>query len=132
MNIPKAKMVKQVKIKKHTMDGDLFVRNIGVADSLLHERRIDLFGGEAHGAGAGAGTFFDLFRGALALTRLDDEISDNRNGETQTSMLGVAFAFFDADSALPRYDFERSVPPFVVHSFSFVHSNMDPGVLVNS
>ena len=129
MNIPKAKMVKQVKIKKYTMDDDVFVRNIVVADSLLQERRMDLFGGEEHGAGAD--TFFDLFRGALALTRLDDEISDNLNVETQTSMLGVAFAFFDADSALPRYVFERSVASSVVHSVSFVRSNMDTDVLVN-
>ena len=53
------------------------------------------------------------------------------NVGTQTSMLGVAFAFFDADSALPRYDFERSYPPSVVYSVSFVRSKMDPGVLVN-
>jgi hypothetical protein len=129
MNIPKAKMVKQVKIKKYTIDDDVFVRNIVVADSLLQERRIDRFGGEAHEAGAG--TFFDLFRGALALTRLDDEISDSLNVGTQTSMLGVAFAFFDADTALPRYDFERSYPPSVVYSVLFVRSKLDTGVLVN-
>ena len=129
MNIPKAKMVKQVKIKKYTIDDDVFVRNIVVADSLLQERRIDRFGGEAHEAGAG--TFIDLFRGALALTRLDDEISDSLNVGTQTSMLGVAFAFFDADTALPRYDFERSYPPSVVYSVLFVRSKLDTGVLVN-
>lgn len=100
----KRKKKRKVKIKRHTIDDD-FVRNMEAADTLSLQRRMELLDEGAYEASAG--TFFDLFSGVLALTRLDDETSDNLNVETQASMRGVAFAFFDADAALPSYDFKR-------------------------
>ena len=101
IEIPSSKKEK-VTIRAKNDNRDVFSRNMNVSDSLLEHRSIKINTEEAHNASS---AFFDLFGGVLLLTRLEDEISDEMNAETETTVRGLAFALKDPNAAFPAYDF---------------------------
>ena len=81
---------------------DEILMSVELAEDVLHRRQISLHDQATILAGAGA--FFDLFGGVLALTRLDSETSDEWNQLLRLPMRGLALVLNDADAALPSYE----------------------------